>query len=181
MTVVLPYKQNISLWWAPGDEPEIFWSSKVNIMPPGACTVCIAGLSLHMIFITLNHQSHVLVNNKEDIKAPHYWVFIGGIHLWIPPYKGLILRKMFTCCDIIIWLYKGPCCMQVSRNDSKCIYIHVYICKNIRYVFFSKAFQHLINQHAWQCYKDASVFCSYNLFEMIFSERKYNFLCLFFK
>ena len=46
-------------------------------------------------------QQCVLINNKENIKDPHYWLFVKGIHWWlVSMFQGLVLQKAFPCHDI---------------------------------------------------------------------------------
>ena len=46
----------------------------------------------------------VQANNKENIKAPHYWPFVKGIYqsLANSTHKGPAMWKTFPCCDSIM-------------------------------------------------------------------------------
>ena len=41
-------------------------------------------------------------NNKENIKAPHYWQFVGIHWSAVGSHKGLIMQKAYPCHSIII-------------------------------------------------------------------------------
>ena len=55
----------------------------------------------------------VFVITKENIKTPHYWPFVRGIHWWLQDstYKGPVMQKVFQCQNIIVYPlihFSGP-------------------------------------------------------------------------
>ena len=42
-------------------------------------------------------------SNKGNVRAPHYWPFVMGIHSWLmdSPHKGPVMLSAFPCHDII--------------------------------------------------------------------------------
>ena len=50
-------------------------------------------------------QQLVVTNNKEDIKALHYWTFVRRIHHWWPVdslHNGPVIQKVFRCHGIFM-------------------------------------------------------------------------------
>ena len=52
-------------------------------------------------------QKLVQANNKENMRALHYWPFVWGIHQGLvdSPHKWQVMQKAFPCHDIITYLY----------------------------------------------------------------------------
>ena len=55
----------------------------------------------------LNHTASQLVQQSAhaDIKAPHHWCFVKGIHQWpvASPHKGPVMQKGFKCHDVLMF------------------------------------------------------------------------------
>ena len=63
-------------------------------------TIICNGLRFSCICILVSY----VVNNKENIKIPHYWPFIRGIHCWPvdSPHNRPAIQIAFPCLDIIM-------------------------------------------------------------------------------
>ena len=57
-----------------------------------------------IVYLTVFHAEI-----KENMKAPHYWPFVRGIHRWLvdSPHKGPVTRKMFPFDEVILWMQYG--------------------------------------------------------------------------
>ena len=60
---------------------------------------------------SIEHRKCVQINSKDNIKAPHCWHFVRGIHRW-PSHKGSVMRKVYR----MPWRHYGKCKKKMCQN-----------------------------------------------------------------
>ena len=98
--------------------PPLSWAYFNNCTRPGACPPCVWYGNQIRITVTswwarwrlkwsasrVFAQPIVLAQIEENIKVPHHWAFVRGIHRWPvdSPHKGPVTQKMFPFDDVIM-------------------------------------------------------------------------------
>ena len=110
-------------------------------------------------------QVFVQQSAQADIKAPHHWCFVKGIHRWLvdTPHKGPVMRKRFKCHDVFIF-------------EPTIYNTYLTLTGEIRDVYFRHSVEN------WQCYKGtalywhrAGILTIFDLIMLHISVPKYNY------
>ena len=81
-----------------------------------------ASLHLKPLAAQLFVQKLVWVNTKDNVKAPHSWLFVRGIHRWPvdSPHKGPAMWKVFPCHFIFMQSLPGVPLVQLLPHQGGC-------------------------------------------------------------